>query len=39
VVDRAASELQPFYRAMYMKAAGRQVGMNRWVGDAAPSIR
>jgi len=37
VVDEAARDLQPYYRQMYLKAAGRQVGMNRWVGDAAPS--
>ena len=35
VVDQAAAELQPYYRAMYLKAAARPVGMNRWVGDAA----
>jgi 5-methylthioadenosine/S-adenosylhomocysteine deaminase len=38
-VDRAAADLQPYYRAMYLKAAGRDVGMNRWVGDADPSNR
>jgi len=35
VVDQAAAELQPYYRDMYLKAAARPVGMNRWVGDAA----
>ncbi len=39
VVDQAASDLRPFYREMYLKAAGRQVGMNRWVGDAAPALQ
>jgi 5-methylthioadenosine/S-adenosylhomocysteine deaminase len=39
VVDEAARDLRPYYREMYLKAAGRQVGMNRWVGDAAPAIR
>jgi 5-methylthioadenosine/S-adenosylhomocysteine deaminase len=34
-VDRAAAELSPSYRKMYLKAAGRDVGMNRWGGDAA----
>ena len=38
VVDEAARDLQPYYRQMYLKAAGRQVGMNRWVGDAATAI-
>ena len=28
--DAAARELDPYYRAMYLKAAGRDVGMNRW---------
>ena len=37
VVDQAAANLLPYYRAMYLKAAGRQVGMNRWVGDAEPA--
>jgi 5-methylthioadenosine/S-adenosylhomocysteine deaminase len=37
VVDQAAADLQPYYREMYLKAAGRQVGINRWVGDAAPA--
>jgi 5-methylthioadenosine/S-adenosylhomocysteine deaminase len=37
VVDQAAADLRPYYRQMYLKAAGRQVGMNRWVGDAAPA--
>lgn len=35
VVDQAAADLQPYYRDMYLKAAERPVGMNRWVGDAA----
>jgi 5-methylthioadenosine/S-adenosylhomocysteine deaminase len=39
VVDEAARDLQPYYRQMYLKAAGRQVGMNRWVGDAATAIQ
>ncbi|MDB5397938.1 MAG: 8-oxoguanine deaminase [Rhodospirillales bacterium] len=38
-VDQAAADLQPYYREMYLKAAGRQVGMNRWVGDAAHAIQ
>ena len=29
---RTAEALLPAYRAMYLKAAGRDVGMNRWVG-------
>ena len=32
----SAAELLPHYRAMVMKAAARDVGMNRWIGDAAP---
>ena len=35
VVDQAAADLKPYYREMYLKAAARPVGMNRWVGDAA----
>ena len=38
VVDEAASVLHPYYRQMYLKAAGRNVGMNRWVGDAAATF-
>jgi 5-methylthioadenosine/S-adenosylhomocysteine deaminase len=34
-VDRAAATLSPYYREMYLKAARRDVGMNRWGGDAA----
>jgi len=34
-VDRAAAALSPYYRKMYLRAAGRDVGMNRWGGDAA----
>ncbi|HEX4507867.1 MAG TPA: amidohydrolase family protein [Alphaproteobacteria bacterium] len=34
-VDRAAEALSPYYRKMYLRAAGRDVGMNRWGGDAA----
>jgi 5-methylthioadenosine/S-adenosylhomocysteine deaminase len=29
--DAIARELDPYYRAMYLKAAARDVGMNRWV--------
>jgi 5-methylthioadenosine/S-adenosylhomocysteine deaminase len=38
-VDRAAAELSPYYRKMYLRAAGREVGMNRWVGDAAGAMQ
>lgn len=31
----SAERWLPYYRAMYAKAAGREVGMNRWVGSAA----
>jgi 5-methylthioadenosine/S-adenosylhomocysteine deaminase len=34
-VNRAAATLSPYYRKMYLTAAGRDVGMNRWGGDAA----
>ncbi len=34
VVDQAAADLRPYYREMYLKAAQRQVEMDRWVGDA-----
>ena len=27
---QAAAQWLPFYRAMYLKAAGRNVGMQRW---------
>jgi 5-methylthioadenosine/S-adenosylhomocysteine deaminase len=30
---QAAKEWLPFYRQMYLKAAGRDVGMQRWAGD------
>lgn len=33
---RAADRWLPFYRSMYAQAARTGVGMNRWVGDAAP---
>lgn len=29
----AAARLEPFYRDMYLRAAARDVGFNRWVGD------
>jgi hypothetical protein len=34
-VDAAAETLLPHYRRMYLQAAARPIGMNRWVGDAA----
>ncbi len=39
VVDQAAADLKPYYRDMYLKAAARSVGMNRWVGDAAAKLQ
>ncbi len=33
LADAAARELDPFYRAMYLKAAARDVGMNRWANQ------
>ena len=30
-IDEAAAKLEPYYRDMYMQAAARNVGMNRWV--------
>jgi 5-methylthioadenosine/S-adenosylhomocysteine deaminase len=33
-VRRNAGALEPYYREMYRRAAARDVGMNRWVGDA-----
>ena len=30
----AAGKLEPYYRAMYLKCAATDVGMNRWVGEA-----
>jgi cytosine/adenosine deaminase-related metal-dependent hydrolase len=32
----AARMLEPYYRAMYLKAAERDVGHNRWVGPMRP---
>jgi 5-methylthioadenosine/S-adenosylhomocysteine deaminase len=32
-VREHAEQLAPFYRQMYLKAAKRDVGLNRWVGD------
>jgi 5-methylthioadenosine/S-adenosylhomocysteine deaminase len=31
--NEVARELEPYYRAMYRKAAARNVGMNRWAGS------
>ena len=33
---RAARELEPFYRAMHLRAAAADVGMQRWAGPAFP---
>jgi len=33
-IDEAANMLEPYYREMHMKAATRDVGMNRWAGYA-----
>jgi hypothetical protein len=33
-VRRNADLLAPYYRDMYLRAARRDVGINRWVGDA-----
>jgi 5-methylthioadenosine/S-adenosylhomocysteine deaminase len=38
-VNGAAAQLSPYYRQMYLTAAGREVGMNRWVGDAGRSMQ
>ena len=38
-LDRAAEaarELMPYYEAMYVRAAARDVGMNRWAGPMRP---
>ncbi len=35
-IDEIASEWLPHYRAMYGAMLQHDVGMNRWVGDAAP---
>lgn len=34
--DAAAARLLPYYREMYLKAAARDVGMQRWAGPATP---
>jgi len=34
---QAAQEWLPFYRQMYLRAAARDVGMNRWAGDPGKS--
>ena len=31
---QAAERWLPHYRAMYAKACARDIGMNRWLGDA-----
>jgi 5-methylthioadenosine/S-adenosylhomocysteine deaminase len=31
-IDDVAAILEPYYREMYLKAADRDVGMNRWIG-------
>jgi 5-methylthioadenosine/S-adenosylhomocysteine deaminase len=33
-VLQAAAQWLPYYREMYLKAAGRDVGMQRWAGGA-----
>ena len=38
-VNRAAARLSPYYRKMYLRAAGREVGMNRWAGDAVGTMQ
>jgi len=35
----AAERWLSHYHAMYARAAGRDVGMNRWIGDAQPPVR
>ena len=32
----AAAELHPYYREMYLRAAAREVGMQRWAGPMTP---
>jgi 5-methylthioadenosine/S-adenosylhomocysteine deaminase len=32
----AARELEPYYRAMYLRAAACEVGLNRWAGPMVP---
>jgi cytosine/adenosine deaminase-related metal-dependent hydrolase len=34
--DAEARRLDPFYREMYLRAAARDVGMNRWAGPMEP---
>lgn len=34
--DAAARELEPYYRAMYLRAAARDVGLDRWAGPMTP---
>lgn len=34
--DADARRLDPYYRAMYLKAAARDVGMQRWLGPGKP---
>jgi len=36
LAEDAAAELLPYYHEMYMRAAARDVGMNRWVGSHEP---
>ena len=38
-IERAASsarELEPYYKEMYFRAVGRDVGLNRWAGPMLP---
>jgi 5-methylthioadenosine/S-adenosylhomocysteine deaminase len=32
----AARELEPYYKEMYLRAAARDVGLNRWAGPMQP---
>jgi 5-methylthioadenosine/S-adenosylhomocysteine deaminase len=35
--EKAANELEPYYREMYFRAVRRDVGMSRWIGSVEPS--
>ena len=39
LINEAAATLEPYYREMYLRAASKDVGMNRWVGDAWKDIK
>lgn len=38
-ISEAARKLEPYYREMYLRSAGREVGLNRWAGSGGADKR